>query len=229
MRGTIWWDFDGTLVSRPRMWSGIGYRLITTHRPDINVSLEAVGEALRVGFPWHDHERDHLDLCDSELWWAAVCDRYVTLFADLGWPDADRKALLPVIREHILDCRAYTVFDDVVPVLNRLRSDGWRHLVVSNHIPELPALVDGLGLGGSFEAVVTSALAGYEKPHGQLFAAARAQTTGDGPIWMVGDNPHADCFGATRYGVRAVLVRTAEGFEPRCADLWGVCELLMQC
>ena len=26
--GTIWWDFDGTLVSRPMMWSEAGHRLL---------------------------------------------------------------------------------------------------------------------------------------------------------------------------------------------------------
>jgi hypothetical protein len=31
-------------------------------------------------------------------------------------------------------------------MLGWLRSDGWRHVILSNHVPELPALVERLAL-----------------------------------------------------------------------------------
>ena len=106
--------------------------------------------------------------------------------------------------------------------MTRLRTSGWRHIVVSNHVPELAQIIDGLGLAGFFEALVSSALVGYEKPHPALFAAARALTADDGSIWMVGDNPEADCSGAVRFGVNAVLVRTSTGFAPQVDDLFAL-------
>jgi hypothetical protein len=38
---------------------------------------------------------------------------------------------------------------------------------------------------------------------------------------------HADCVAATAFGVNAILVRTAEGFEPRVDDLWGVMRMVI--
>ena len=144
----------------------------------------------------------------------------------MGWPASEAHAAMPDIRQHILDADRYTVFDDVVPVLTALQERGWHHLVVSNHVPELPALIEGLGLASFFDAVISSGVVGYEKPHRRMFETARAHTIGDQPIWMIGDNPSADCVAAMAFGVKAILVRTAEGFEPRVDDLWGVLRLI---
>ena len=43
---------------------------------------------------------------------------------------------------------------------------------------------------------------------------------------MIGDNPTADCVAAMALGVKAILLRTLEGFEPRVDDLWGVLRLV---
>lgn len=59
-----------------------------------------------------------------------------------------------------------------------------------------------------------------------MFEVAREHTAGDGPIWMVGDNPVADCEAATAFGVNAILVRSEAGFHRRADDLWGALELL---
>jgi putative hydrolase of the HAD superfamily len=98
-------------------------------------------------------------------------------------------------------------------------------VIVSNHVPELASLVDGLGLARWFDAVVTSAEVGYEKPHPRLFEAARAVTP-RGSIWMIGDNPIADFAGARSVGINAVLVRTDHEVSPRADDLWGLAAIL---
>ena len=98
-------------------------------------------------------------------------------------------------------------------------------MIVSNHVPELPALVEDLGLAGWFDAVVTSARVGFEKPHPRLFAAARAVSP-DPRIWMIGDNPIADVAGARSVGIDAILVRTRHDVSPRADDLWGVAAIL---
>ena len=74
-------------------------------------------------------------------------------------------------------------------------------MIVSNHIPELPQLVEGLALARHFAAVVTSGIVGYEKPHEQMFEAARAHTIPGKPVWMIGDNLVSDCLAVTRLGV----------------------------
>lgn len=48
----------------------------------------------------------------------------------------------------------------------------WRQLILSNHVPELVAIVEGLGIDCYFETVLRSGVTGYEKPHPASFAGA---------------------------------------------------------
>jgi hypothetical protein len=71
-RGTIWWDFDGTLVSRPSMWSAAARRLIERAAiacADLPAPLQA---ALNSEMPWHGPNGAHPELSTPELWWARV-------------------------------------------------------------------------------------------------------------------------------------------------------------
>lgn len=105
-----------------------------------------------------------------------------------------------------------------MPALQALSGAGWRHVIVSNHVPELEQLVADLGLAAHFEAVVTSALVGYEKPHPEIFRIATA-LTGTGRTVMVGDNPVADVEGARSAGLEAHLVRRTDDRYPSHPDL----------
>ena len=77
----------------------------------------------------------------------------------------------------------------------------------SNHVPELPEIVARLGLARYSEAVFTSAETGFETPHPEAFAKARATLGDPASIWMIEDNPVADVAGARAAGMPAVLVR----------------------
>jgi len=225
MPGTLWWDFDGTLVSRPGMWAEAGHVLLMERCPHLRIERDTLAAHLHTGFPWHYPERDHTSLANADAWWDAVDHRFAEAFRQLGWADARRDRPFARLRECILDATRYRVFDDVEPVLHVLRERGWRHVVVSNHVPELSSVLEGLNLRHWFDAVITSALVGFEKPHPRLFAAARTVTP-PGPIWMIGDNPVADFAGAQRAGVDAILVRTHHAVSPRADDLWEVAQIL---
>jgi len=113
--------------------------------------------------------RAHPELTTPEEWWQCVFRRYVDVFSDLGLREATTPQALDTIRHDILMPQRYSVYPDVDAVLNRLSGAGWRHVVVSNHVPELPELVEGLGLARHFAAIVTSGTVGYEKPHPRMF------------------------------------------------------------
>jgi putative hydrolase of the HAD superfamily len=140
VRGTIWWDFDGTLVSRPLMWSEAARRLI--ERASI-ACTDLPGPLLSVlnnDMPWHAPNRAHPELSTPELWWARVRPLTLRVVARAT------PAALDALRSEILDPRAYSLFEDVVPVLTALSAEGWRHVIVSNHVPELADIVAGLGI-----------------------------------------------------------------------------------
>lgn len=105
------------------------------------------------------------------------------------------------------------VFDDTRPALELTAAAGWRNVILSNHVPELPQLVAALGLDDLIERVFTSATIGFDKPHPDAFRYASRESGSPERVWMVGDDPVADIGGAEALGIPALLIRT-EGGEP---------------
>jgi putative hydrolase of the HAD superfamily len=120
-------------------------------------------------------------------------------------------AVLAAARVRTQYCRPdrWLLFPDTVPALDQLSGLGWRHVLLSNHVPELGEILAGLGLDCRFEAVLNSAFTGFEKPHPRAFALALASAGQPRVAWMIGDNPVADVGGAIAAGLRAILVRTS--------------------
>lgn len=226
-RGTIWWDFDGTLVSRPLMWSRAARNLLERASIACDDLPMPFVDVLRNDMPWHRGHRAHPELRTPDLWWARVFETYAEGLSRCGWSRAATESAFNALRTEILDPRAYALFDDAVPVLSALRDQGWRHVLVSNHVPELPGIVAGIGISEFFADVITSGVVGYEKPHAVIFEAAVRSAIPGAPIWMVGDNPECDCDPVGAFGANAILVRAAKpAFHRHAPDLWQAARLI---
>ncbi len=118
------------------------------------------------------------------------------------------------VRTAYLDPSTWVVFEDTVAALELLAREGWNQVILSNHVPELPALVAALGLSRYFTAIHNSGTTGFEKPHPRAYAAV-LETLGPTPgrVVMVGDNYLADFVGPRAAGIEAVLVRST---HPQC-------------
>jgi putative hydrolase of the HAD superfamily len=202
----VFWDFDGTLVRRP--WRGALVETLDRHEPGHGVSADAFRPHLRDRFPWHEPERPHPELSTPEAWWARIEQLLAVAFAAVGFSPPRAAELASLAHDQYVDPDAYVVFDDTRPALEGLAEAGWRHVLLSNHVPELPDIVSGVGLGDLFEAVHTSAATGYEKPHPEAFAIALRAAGDPRRVFMVGDNPVADVRGAEAAGIPALLVRS---------------------
>jgi putative hydrolase of the HAD superfamily len=215
MTRVVLWDFDGTLAERPGMWGACMLEVLDEHERGHGVTHEALRPLLRDGFPWHAPTVAHPELCEAEAWWRHVAGLLARAYANLGYSAERSAGLAQLARARYVDVAAgWSVFDDTVPALTRLRGRGWRHVLLSNHVPELPSLVQALGLASYFEAVLTSALTGYEKPHPEAYALALRTAGPCEEVWMVGDNYEADFAGAEAAGVPAILARR---HDPRAA------------
>jgi putative hydrolase of the HAD superfamily len=202
----VLWDFDGTLAVRDGMWRGCLVEALDAVLPGHGVTADALKGRLAIGFPWHTPDVGHTHTPDS--WWAALAPSLARALVEVG-VDGDTAARVAAdARRCYVDPARWTVFPDVVPVFEALAS--YRHVVVSNHVPELRGLVTALGLDAYVSAVVCSAEVGWEKPHPRIYAAARAAAGDPGEVWMVGDNVVADVHGAEAAGIPAVLVRAAD-------------------
>lgn len=100
---------------------------------------------------------------------------------------------------------AWTVFPDVVPVLDTL-APAYRHGVLSNSSTanQDPKLRD-LGLRDRFEVLVCAVELGISKPEaGAFLAACEALGLPPGEVAYVGDQPEIDARGARDAGLLAV-------------------------
>jgi putative hydrolase of the HAD superfamily len=175
---------------------------------DLRFRREDFAAHLQQGFPWHLPHQPHIEIRTPDDWWTMIHSTIARAFmAGGGFTRTEADVLTLAVRDEYTNPLCWRVFPDAEPTLRLLTDRGWKHVVVSNHVPELAQLVDALGLGGHFEAIHTSAASGYEKPHPKAFLSALPQGADVQGTVMVGDSMEADVRGAEAVGIRAFLVR----------------------
>ncbi len=226
-RKVVFWDFDETLTYREWQWRGALAQVAQDADPPLDLTMQDIRPYLQSGQPWHEPEVPHTHLATADQWWEYMEGVLARSFMAAGVPEHTARALSKKVRGEYLDMRYWHVYDDVVPALEALAAEGWRHCVVSNHVPELDEIVEGVGLGGYFDAVLSSAVVGYEKPHPAIYAMAKGRFPGAEEMWMVGDSYEADYVGAEACGIRAILVRKEHpGAARYCEGLACVVEMI---
>jgi putative hydrolase of the HAD superfamily len=224
----VFWDFDGTLAYREGMWRGALIEALTAVLPNHGVDADDVATGLRDCFPWHRPDIEHRHLDSADAWWAELEPAFERAYRRVGVAPQLASHAASLVRTRYCDPRRFTVFPDTRPALDRLALEGWRHVIVSNHVPELPQIVDALDLGDIIEAVVTSADTGYEKPNPKMFIEAVRRVEAPGEAWMVGDNPTADIAGARAVGIPAILVRNPDTRAGKHATLHDAVERIIE-
>ena len=210
---TVFWDFHGTLADDPGGWPGALIEVLDRYVPRHGVDREEVRSFLRNGFPWHRPDQPHPELSSPDVWWENLEPLFAKAYEGVGIQPGRSRELARRVREMYVRPERQKLFDHSLETLESLRKDGWRQVILSNHAPELPEIVDGVGLSGFFDAIITSAATGYEKPNRRAFQIALEAAGNPAIAWMIGDNPEADVLGAESAGIPAILVRKE---DPRC-------------
>jgi len=212
------WDFDGTLATGEGHWPGTLCEVIARERPDLVVTPDDIRPHLQSGFPWHTPDVVR-DPCSADEWWSVLSPVFAGAFrAGARVDDDEAQRLAQAVRAVYTDPRRWRLFDDVRPALSALRARGWRHIVLSNHVPELPRIIENLGLHDLIDALFCSADIGAEKPHRNTFDAVFRHYPAARAGWMIGDSWRADVEGARAVGLRAILVRTRHPDAPVQCD-----------
>lgn len=144
----------------------------------------------------------------SKAFWISV---YESFLAELGLPADD--ALLEMLHAEFSDLANYSLFDDVLPVLDRLRNESVMLGVVSNFEEWLERLLEELGVAPFFDVQVISGIEGFEKPDPRIFRLAldRAGVRAEQSAY-VGDNPAFDVDPAAEIGMFPVLIDRRDRF-----------------
>lgn len=221
------WDFDETLGYRHGgAWAASLLEVLQREAPDSPVTLDELGRYTRAGFPWHTPETPHPHLDSPDAWWEALEPVFRQACEGVGF-DADRAfAMAKRVRPTYLDPARWRLYEDTAPTLTALSDVGWTHTILSNHVPELSDLVEGLKLSGYFARIFNSALTGYEKPHPEAYRMVLRAFPDATARWMIGDSFRADVQGAQAAGIPAILVRRhhpdAERYVATLSELPGI-------
>lgn len=201
----VFWDFDGTLATRVGAWSSVLTKALQVVAPEFDVTEGAFRSEPQVGFPWHAPNVDAVTR-SAGAWWAAQDDLFRLAYSDAGVDPVSAELAIAEIPTEYYRPTAWLLAPDAVLALKRSAATGYRNAILSNHAPELPTLVDQLGLGPWVDVTITSATVGAEKPSPAIFAFAINATNAGSDTWMIGDNPVADIAGAEAVGIRAIRV-----------------------
>lgn len=211
------WDFDGTLVYSHRLWPGAALEALLALAPNYPMDLEQLRPLMRDFYPWDLPEDQYRPIRGAE-WWQFMERQFAGAYQRGGVEETLARQAAQGVRKQILRLEKYHLFEDSLQALEWCKSRGIRNILVSNNYPELPEIVEGLGLSRYFDGMAVSGLLGWDKPHAQIFRYAQSLAGPEARCLMVGDNPQADILGAQRAGLPAALVHTRhpcpEGCKP---------------
>jgi len=173
----------------------------------VEADVERIRPFMQKGFPWHVPERINAPMRTAQDWWNALLPLFEEAFVSCKLSQNQARDLAAMVRFVYTDIADWRLYEDTKEVLSDLLEGGWKHAILSNHVPELPSLVEGLGLGSLIACIVNSADTGFEKPHPHAFRAALRALGDPHEVWMIGDSVDADVLGAEAVGLRAILVR----------------------
>jgi putative hydrolase of the HAD superfamily len=201
---TVFFDAGGTLVdakpSFPELFASILQReghdvaaeTISAHWQIVFDRFRAAGEAEELWTTSDDRSRE---------FWHGV---YTMFFEELGLAP---EGLVDAVYRAFTDRRNYGLYDDVLPMLERLRASGVRLGIVSNFERWLDDLLEDIGIRSTFDVRVISAFEGVEKPDPRIFRLALERAgVAAGDAVYVGDHLELDIGPAANVGMLPVLI-----------------------
>ena len=207
----VFFDAGETLVHPHPTFPDLFSKVLA--REGYDVDTEVIRERIHIVSDRFAHAAE-----TNELWtttpersrgfWHEV---YGIFFRELGISDAN--GLIDTVYAEFTDLANYALFEDVVPMLRRLRTAGLRLGVISNFEEWLERLLDQLGVGEYFDVRVISGVEGMEKPDPRIFELAMSRAGVDaGSSGHVGDSPTFDVEPAAALGMLPVLIDRRERF-----------------
>ncbi len=202
----IFWDFDGTLVYSPSLWSGNLLNALNDITTEHDLTLWDFKPYTASGYFTWDNQTDDLTHIKGDMWWEYMNTHFYDTYISLGVSHEIAVKAVDKFKPKILDKNNYTVYSDVVYTLKKCKEKGYTNVVLSNNYPELEEVIAQLELSPYFDEYVVSAKIGLEKPKSGIFEYAKSLFPNENDFIMVGDNPYADILGAKKHGMKTVYV-----------------------
>ena len=203
MSKAIFWDFDGTIIHPNE--SFFNALLTALKKQKYEIPTEQIRALLQSVCSWYTPEIAYPDQVGQQ-WWSALFKKFNLFYAAYGIAEADRQKINADFKRQILDVHSYTLYSDAISVLTLCIEKGYRNYILSNNYPELPSIIEDLGLSAFFTDYIISSNIGYEKPRIELFQYALRIAAYPDICYMIGDNLIADIPRGKDAGMRTILV-----------------------
>lgn len=204
----IFWDFHGTLAYNDWMFSKALLKVLQRFETDAVIKIDDFKNRPMIGFPWQKPEKEYLHLTKGDAWWKNAEEIFAHCYKELNISDDMASSLAKRVREELIKVDEFILYEDTIEILKYFMDKGYSNVILSNHIPELPTIVEELGLSEYILDCISSANIGYEKPNPKLFYYALEKYRYPNEVWMVGDSIVADVRGAESVGIKGILVRS---------------------
>ncbi len=228
MKKVLFWDFDGTIVYSNSLWTDSAAKALKTYSNHDNITSADIRPYMRSGFTWHTPDNDYTTIAKDESWWVFMNKHFSSIYQKLGIEKSEADYISTKIREQILNIENYFLFDDTISTLRACKEAGYENYILSNNYPELPQVIEELGIAPYFSDYIVSALIGYDKPRKEIFEAALEAANYPDICYMIGDNPVADIVGSKNVGMQAILVHkdVQSDADYVCTDLQDILKVL---
>ncbi|MCC9599390.1 HAD-IA family hydrolase [Stieleria sp. JC731] len=197
----IVFDSTGTLM-RPEPDAASVYHQFGSQF-GLNVGVDVVSQRLKSAMVKHFLGENANAPTDDEVeyrrWRQIVADTLPEIPADSF--ESTFRALWQTFAEP----ESWTLFDDVVPTLSRLKQRGYSVAVASNFDERLPPIVRALGLETYVDQILISSELGFSKPNLQFYQTAMNKLGAVHPdrVLMIGDTFVGDVQAPQQFGWHA--------------------------
>ncbi len=200
----IFFDAGETLLTPNPSWSELSAQILSDRGH--SVSVEQLREAWRHGGQHFLNAADEgfmfsASAADSHHFWTTL---YHDMLEFLGIEDDDAAESLYATFSNPGN---YMLFDDSIPTLEALKTQGYRLGVISNFESWLANMLDHLEVTRFFDVIAISGDLQLEKPDPRIFTWAMQEMGVDAPASLhVGDSPNFDAQPAHDLGMTGVLL-----------------------
>lgn len=201
----VFFDLGGTLTTaKPSVAEQIVKTLADFGHP---LPHHDVANALDSRAPQFEDPKNSGWTLTHERSYAFWTHYYDSALVELGISSAERKDIVLRIYEKLSQPQGYGLYPDVIPVLERLKGEGYTLALISNWEAWGAELVEYLGIGRYFPTAVLSGCVGVEKPDREIFRIALDHADmAAGQVLFIGDIVQLDVEPAEAIGMRAVLI-----------------------
>lgn len=199
------WDFDGTITVSSPLWTGCMVDALKLTDPTVDDSFfDILRPYMAFGFPWHTPNKDYSQYT-GDAWWKLTEKHFCESYIKCGISSETAYKAAEKVRKIIIQESRYTVYDDAVETLCKLRQHGAKNILLSNNYPELRTVLKTLDIEKYFDEVIISAEVGYNKPNKEIFDITKSKYP-NADFYMIGDSINADIVGGNQNGMTTVLV-----------------------